>query len=79
MVQPMSAREALLDLVKNTYMNWLLDREQRALEFDFLSRLVVRVPVRRITPHTDPKKIPEVAQSHRQRCADPSGEKVKVE
>ncbi len=59
-VQPMSAREALLDLVKNTYMNWLLDREQRALEFDFLSRLVVRVPVRRITPHTDPKKIPEL-------------------
>jgi hypothetical protein len=59
-VQPMSPREALLDLVKNTYMNWLLDREQRAMEFDFLSRLVMLVPVRRIIPQADPKKIPEL-------------------
>ena len=59
-VAPMSPREALLDLVKNTYMNWLLDREQRALEFDFLSQLVMLVPVRRIIPQADPGKIPEL-------------------
>ena len=56
-LQPMSPREALLDLVQNTYMNWLLDRQQRALEFDFLANLVKHVPVRRIVAHTDPKKI----------------------
>ncbi len=56
----MSPREALLDLVQNTYMNWLLDREQRAVEFDFLANLVKRVPVRRIIPHADPKKIGEL-------------------
>ena len=50
-------REALLELVKNTYMNWLLDREQRAAEFDVLSRLVGKIPVRRITAHRDGEKI----------------------
>jgi hypothetical protein len=59
-VQPMSPREALLVLVQNTYMNWLLDREQRAVEFDTLARLVQAVPVRRIVPHADPKRIGEL-------------------
>ena len=56
-LKPMSPREALLDLVQNTYMNWMLDREQRAVEFDFLADLVRHVPVLRIIPHADPKKI----------------------
>jgi hypothetical protein len=56
-VEEMSPREALLTLVQNTYMNWLLDREQRAVEFDALSRLVQQVPVRRIVPHSDPERI----------------------
>jgi hypothetical protein len=56
-IEAMSPREALLELVKNTYMNWLLDREQRAMEFDVLSRVVNQVLVRRITAHSDAKKI----------------------
>jgi hypothetical protein len=52
-----SIREVLLDLVQNTYMNWRLDREQRAAEFELLSRLVSHVPVRRIVPHSDPSRI----------------------
>jgi hypothetical protein len=59
-VQPMNPREALLELVQNTYMNWLPDRGQRAVEFDALSRLVQAVPVRRIVPHSDPKRIGEL-------------------
>jgi hypothetical protein len=38
-------------------MNWLLDRQQRAVEFDTLARLVRSVPIRRIVPSTDPQKI----------------------
>ncbi len=53
----LSPREALLELVQNTYMNWLLSRSQRAAEFDVLTRLVSRVPVRRIIPHSDPARI----------------------
>ncbi len=56
-IETMSASEALLNLVQNTYMNWLLDRSQRASEFDALGRLVTQVPVRRIVPHLDPGRI----------------------
>ncbi len=50
----MSSPEALLSLVQNTYMNWLLDRKQRAAEFDALGKLVMQVPTQRIVPHLDP-------------------------
>ena len=56
-VEEMSNRQALLDLIQNTYMNWLLDRRQRAAEFEKLSRLVLQVPLRRIVPHLDPARI----------------------
>jgi hypothetical protein len=56
-VEEVGSREVLLELVQNTYMNWLLDREQRAQEFELLSRLVSQIPVRRIVPHTDPSRI----------------------
>jgi hypothetical protein len=52
-----SQREALLELIQNTYMNWLLDPKLRAAEFNLLSTLVRSVPVRRIVPHSDPSKI----------------------
>jgi hypothetical protein len=56
-IEKLSPREALLELVQNTYMNWVLGRQQRANEFDTLSRLVQQVPVRRIVPHAEPEKI----------------------
>jgi hypothetical protein len=59
-IEEMGPREALLDLVQNTYMNWLLNRNQRAAEFDALSKLVTQVPVRRIVPHADPGRIGEL-------------------
>jgi hypothetical protein len=56
-IETINAREALLHLVQNTYMNWLLDRIQRAAEFHALGKLVAQVPVRRIVPHRDPARI----------------------
>jgi len=56
-IKDISAREAFLHLVRNTYMNWLLDREQRAAEFAVLSQLATQVPVRRIVPHVDPARL----------------------
>ena len=56
-IEQISPREALLGLVQNTYMNWILDRKQRAAEFDFLSTLVKSISVRRIVPHSDPARI----------------------
>lgn len=56
-VEALPPRDALLELVRNTYMNWLLDRKQRAKEFEELTRLVRQVPVRRIVAHSDGGKI----------------------
>jgi hypothetical protein len=62
-IEPMTPKEALLELVQNTYMNWLLDREQRAKEFDVLTRLVEQVPVRRLVPHSDPASIDKLCRA----------------
>ena len=52
-IEEISSREALLELVSNTYMNVLLTREQRAAEFELLSRLVNQVPSKRLISHSD--------------------------
>jgi hypothetical protein len=57
-IEEMSPSEGLFTLVQNTYMNYLLDRHQRAAEFDILAKLVDCVPVRRIIPHADPARLP---------------------
>jgi len=56
-IEDLTPREALLELVRNTYMNWLLEQRHRVSEFDVLSKLVMQVPVRRIVPHSDPARI----------------------
>ena len=56
-IEDLPASPGLLELVQNTYMNSLLDREQRAHEFDVLSRIAAQVPLRRIVPHQDPGKL----------------------
>jgi hypothetical protein len=47
-VEELPRKDSLLELVKNTYMNWLLN---------VLGNLVQQVPVRRLVPHSDPRKI----------------------
>lgn len=56
-VERLTPLQAFMELVQNTYMNFLLTRETRAAEFLFLSHLVDAVPVRRITPHADPARL----------------------
>jgi hypothetical protein len=56
-IEDLSTRDSLLELVQNTYMNWLLDRTQRGAEFELLTKLVTLVPVRRIVPHADAVRI----------------------
>jgi hypothetical protein len=61
-IEKMSSREALLALVQNTYMNWLLDRKQRAMEFDLLTRLVSKVPVCRVVSDHDSGSLSSVCE-----------------
>ncbi len=59
-VEPVAAYEGLIHLVGNTYVNYLLDRTMRGQEFEFLSRLASRIPLRRVTPHSDPLQLPRL-------------------
>lgn len=61
-VQPVSAGGGLIALVQNTYMNYLLDKQRRAQEFEFLGRLLARVPVRQVTPHLDPAHLVKLCE-----------------
>jgi hypothetical protein len=61
-IEPVSQREALLQLVRNTYMNWYLDRHQRAEEFEVLTRLVASINCFRVTPSSDPARLSALAE-----------------
>lgn len=52
-VHTASAQAALLTLITNTYMNYVLDKKKRAHEFELLSRVATQVPIRCVTPHCD--------------------------
>ncbi|HTZ46891.1 MAG TPA: nucleotidyltransferase family protein [Verrucomicrobiae bacterium] len=56
-IEQVRPKDALLGLVQNTYMNWLLDRPRRAEEFEELWKIVQEVPVRRIVAHSDGAKL----------------------
>lgn len=57
------AASRLMTLVSNSYVNLLLDREMRAREFQSLSRVLDRVPLRRVTSSDDPARLPELCQA----------------
>jgi len=56
-IEEIPSREAVLQLVRNTYMNYLIELKQREMEFDAIARLVSQVVVRRLIPHSDPAKL----------------------
>jgi hypothetical protein len=56
-IEIVDKRDALLELIQNTYMNWLLHPSQRAAELDVLAKIVAQTPVRRIIPHADPARL----------------------
>jgi hypothetical protein len=55
--------EPFITLLSNTYCSYLLDRSARAHEFDVLSRFTDSTVVRRITPHTDLARLPELCRT----------------
>lgn len=57
-VEPMSERDALLSLVVNSYGAEILDRQQRAAEFEVFARLVKMVSLRRLISSTDITRLP---------------------
>jgi hypothetical protein len=61
-IEEVAGREAIMTLVANTYVNYLLDRDMRAREFDVLSRVLAAVPIRRVRPINDFSKVFELCE-----------------
>ena len=61
-IAPMTTQDRLITLVTNTYTNYLLDKQLRAQEFEFLSRVVKHIPVRQLNPHTDIERLVETIE-----------------
>jgi hypothetical protein len=59
-VEQLAPQEGLLALVANSYATNLLDKEMRASEFEFLGRMLRRVPIRRLVPREDPARSDEL-------------------
>ena len=53
----------LLSLIANTYATKLMNKEMRAREFELLTRVLNNVPLRCITPHADPARIPDLCDT----------------
>jgi hypothetical protein len=60
-IQALSRQEAALHLIQNSYMNWTLDRRQRAEEFEAIARLVGKVKCFALTRSGDPSGLDETA------------------
>jgi len=60
-VDNVSGSNALAQLVPNTYVNYLLDRDMRSREFDVLARLVAGIPIRHVRPLADPSAVFDLA------------------
>ncbi len=61
-IETLPRQEALVTLVANTYATNILDRDMRAREFEVLGQIVSSVPIRRIHPHRDARRINELCQ-----------------
>ena len=59
-VQTLDRADGLMSLVANTYATKLMDKQMRAREFELLTCVLNHVPLRRVTPHTDPARIPDL-------------------
>jgi hypothetical protein len=62
-VETLAGGDALAELVANTYVNYLLDRDMRAREFDVLSRVVAGIPIRRVRPLSDPAAVFDLCEA----------------
>ena len=62
-VEALNRSESLMALIANTYATKLMDKQMRAREFELLTRVVAKVPLRRVTPHGDPARITQLCDS----------------
>jgi hypothetical protein len=62
-IQPLSQAEAMLSLLANGYANNLINRSLRAEEFRVLSAIAASIPIKRLYPHRDERRLPELCEA----------------
>ncbi len=62
-VEELSANEAFITMVSNTYVNYLLNAEMRSREFGVLGRIVAELPVRRVRLSADSSKLSALCEA----------------
>lgn len=62
-IEDLTPAEGLMSLIANTYATYLMDKKMRAREFEILQRVLNSVPVKRVTPHSDPARIGGLCQT----------------
>ncbi len=55
--------QRLMSLIANTYATYLMNKQMRAREFAVLQRIVSSVPIKQITPHSDPARIDQLCET----------------
>jgi hypothetical protein len=61
-------QERLLALVANSYGTSVLDKTERAKEFELFGRMLGSIPVRRLYPHSDPAYLDRLCDVIEQEC-----------
>lgn len=56
-ISEIAPAERLMSLVGNTYANYLMDKTMRAREFEILNRIINSVPIKKLTPHSDARRV----------------------
>lgn len=62
-IEPVPVHAGLMTLVANTYVNYLLDSQARAREFDLLGRLVANVPLRRVCHYKELRSVTQLCDA----------------
>jgi hypothetical protein len=69
-IKALSPRDAFIELTSETCMNYALDESMRLREFTTLSRLANGVPVRLVTPHSNPARLVELCEDIVRDCLE---------
>jgi len=62
-IEPIPPAEGLVALVRNTYADYMLDREGRARDFKLLGRVAAKIPLRLVRRPLGLDSVPRVCQS----------------
>ncbi len=62
-INPLSPAQALMNLMKNTYLDYLIDNRLRAADMNLLAKLVNTVAIRKVIPEDSLNRLPSLYEA----------------